>query len=105
GRFDKVGSLVSLAGLAVKEHRCGSSVRGKAQIDRHGRKDLRWSMSMSAVVALRVSPHMQQWAKRLQAAGQPKMLILVAIMRKLLHIVYDVWKSDMDYQYSLAIPV
>src|SRR5947208_785808 len=91
-RFDKVGSLVSLAGLAVKEHCSGSSVRGKAQIDRHGRKDLRRSMYMSAVVALRVSPHMQQWAKRLQAAGKPKMIILVAIMRKLLHIVYGVWK-------------
>ena len=40
-RFEKVGSLVSLAGLAIKEHSSGSSVRGKAEIDRHGRKDLR----------------------------------------------------------------
>ncbi len=105
GRFDKVGSLVSLAGLAVKEHRSGSSVRGKAQIDRQGRKDLRRSMSMSAVVALRVSPHIQQWAKRLQAAGKPKMSILVAIMRKLLHIVYGVWKTEQDSQPALAFPV
>ncbi len=105
GRFDKVGSLVSLAGLAVKEHRSGSSVRGQAQIDRHGRKDLRQNMYMSAVVALRVSPHMQQWAKRLQAAGKPKMIILVAIMRKLLHIVYGVWKTEQDYQPALAFPV
>ena|SRR5215831_13183174 len=43
-RFDQVGSLVSLAGLAIKEQSSGSSVRGKAQIDRHGRRDLRQTM-------------------------------------------------------------
>lgn len=104
-RFDKVGSLVSLAGLAIKEQSSGSSVRGKAQIDRHGRKDLRQTMYMSALVAKRVSPHMHAWAQRLQAQGKPKKIILVAIMRKLLHIVYGVWKSEQDYQPTLAFPV
>jgi transposase len=103
-RFDKVGSVVSLAGLSIKEQRSGSSVRGKAQIDRHGRKDLRQTMYMSALVAKRVSPHMQAWAKRLQAQGKPKKIILIAIMRKLLHIVYGVWKSEQDYQPALAFP-
>lgn len=104
-RFEKVGSLVSLAGLAIKECSSGSSVRGKAQIDRHGRKALRQTMYMSALVAKRVSPHMQAWAKRLQAQGKPKKLIVVAIMRKLLHIVYGVWKSEQDYQPAVAFPV
>ena len=104
-RFEKVGSLVSLAGLAIKEESSGSSVRGKAQIDRHGRKDLRQTLYMSAVVAKRVSPHMQGWAKRLQAQGKPKKIILVAIMRKLLHIVYGVWKREQDYQPALAFPM
>ena len=70
-RFEKVGSLVSLAGLAIKEHSSGSSVRGKAEIDRHGRKDLRQTLYMSALVAKRVSSHMQGWAKRLQAQEDP----------------------------------
>lgn len=104
-RFDKVGSVVSLAGLAIQEQSSGSSVRGKAQIDRHGRKDLRQTMYMSALVAKRVSPHMQAWAQRLQAQGKPKKIILTAIMRKLLHIVYGVWKSEQDYQPALAFPV
>lgn len=104
-RFDKVGSLVSLAGLAIKEQSSGSSVHGKAQIDRHGRKDLRQTMFMSALVAKRVSPHMQAWATRLQAQGKPKKIVLVAIMRKLLHIVYGVWKNEHDYQPALAFPV
>jgi len=60
---------------------------------------------MSALVAKRVSPHMQAWAKRLQAQGKPKKIILIAIMGKLLHIVYGVWKSEQDYQPALAFPV
>jgi hypothetical protein len=30
---------------------------------------------------------MQAWAKQLQERGKPKKIVLVAIMRKLLHIV------------------
>jgi transposase len=104
-REDSVGSLVSALGLAIKEQCSGSSVRGKAQIDRHGRRDLRQTMSRSALVAKRVSPHMQAWAKQLQARGKPNKIILIAIMRKLLHIVYGVWKSEQDSQPALAFPV
>lgn len=103
-RFPKVGAVISLAGLAVKEYRSGSSVCGKAQIDRHGRKDLRQTMYMSALVAKRVSHPMRAWAQRLQAAGKPKKVIVVAVMRKLLHIVYGVWKSGLDYHPTLAFP-
>ena len=31
-------------------------------------------------------------------------VVLVAVMRKLLHIVYGVWKHDADYEPSLAFP-
>lgn len=103
-RFQRVGSVVSLAGLAVKEASSGTSVHGRPQIDRHGRRDLRRAMYMCAVVALRCSPHMQAWAKRLQAAGKPKKVILVAIMRKLLHIAYGVWKTQTDYNPAVAFP-
>jgi transposase len=61
-------------------------------------------MYMCAVVALRCSPHMQAWAKRLQAQGKPKKVILVAIMRKLLHLAYGVWKTQSDYDPTVALP-
>ncbi len=103
-RFEKVGSLVSLAGLAISEHSSGSSVHGHPHIDRHGRPDLRQTLYMSALVALRVSPAFQAWGRRLQEAGKPKKVVLVAIMRKLLHIVYGVWKTDRDFDASVAFP-
>ena len=104
-RFAKVGSVVSLAGLAVKECQSGSSVRGKPQIDRHGRSDLRQTMYMCALVALRCSSHMQAWTARLRTQGKAKKIILVAVMRKLLHIAYGVWKTGDDYRPEVAFPL
>ena len=76
-RFDDPRALVSLAGLAVRRHDSGRSVHGKPQIDRHGRMGLRRILSLCAVSAIRWDAHMQ----RLK-------VIRVAVMRKLLHLVY-----------------
>jgi transposase len=103
-RFAHPGSLVSLAGLAVKQRESGSSVRGRAQMDRHGRGSLRQLLYMCALVAMRWDPQMRAWAQRLKARGKPTKVVLVAVMRKLLHIIYGVWKNASDYDAQLAFP-
>jgi len=103
-RFDDPRALVSLAGLAVKRHDSGRSVHGKPRIDRHGRTGLRRILYLCAVSALRWDPHMQRFAARLQARGKPLKVVQVAAMRKLLHIVYGVWKHEADYDPTLAFP-
>ena len=40
---------------------------------------------------------------RLNMAGKPKMVIICAAMRKLVHIVYGVLKSGKAFDASLAI--
>lgn len=47
---------------------------------------------------------MQAWAKRLHAQGKPKKVILIAVMRKLLHLAYGVWKTQTDYDPAVAFP-
>src|SRR5262249_32301353 len=91
-RFQKVGSLVSLAGLSVKDYQSGTSVHGRSQIDRQGRKDLRQALFMCALVARRCSAEMRAWAQHLTDQHKAKKVVIVAVMRKLLHIVYGVWK-------------
>ena len=103
-RFDHPAALVSLAGLAVKQRESGSSLRGRAQMDRHGRGSLRRLLYMCALVAMRWDPHMRAWAQRLKARGKPHKVVLVAVMRKLLHIIYGVWKHASDYDAQLAFP-
>jgi transposase len=104
-RFAHAGAVVSLAGLAVKEDQSGSSVRGKPQIDRHGREPLRQLLYMCALVAIRWDAHMRAWAQRLRARGKPFKVVIVAVMRKLVHIVYGVWTSGQDYDPGKAFPL
>jgi transposase len=103
-RFDDPRALVSLAGLAVKRRDSGRSVHGRPMIDRHGRMGLRRILYRCARSAMRWDAHMQRFAARLEARGKPLKVVQVAVMRKLLHIVYGVWKHDVDYDPTLAFP-
>lgn len=97
GRFARVGALVSLAGLAIKQQDSGTSVHGRPQIDRHGHAHLRQVLYWCAITAMRTDPQIQAWAQRLRQRGKPNKVVIVAVMRKLLHIAYGVWKSGKDY--------
>jgi transposase len=102
-RFPKVGALVSLAGLSITEHQSGTSVKGRPHIDRHGHSDLRACLYMGAISLLRATKKAgYAWAQRLLGRGKPKKVVIVALMRKLLHIVYGVWKTQTAYDPSKA---
>ncbi len=101
-RFPKVGAVVSLARLSITQYSSGSSVYPKRHIDRHGRHLLRSFLSLCALAALRSDAALQAWAERLQQRGKPKTIVLVAVMRKLLHIAYGVWKNDENYNPTVA---
>jgi transposase len=52
---------------------------------------------MPALTAMRCCPAFQQFAARLAARGKPKPVIIGAVMRKLLHILYGVVKHQTPY--------
>jgi transposase len=102
-RFPRVGALVSLAGLALKQHDSGSSVHRRACLDRQGHSELRQVLYWCAITAMRTDPQFQAFAHRLAQRGKPNKVVIVAVMRKLLHIVYGVWKSQSDYDPSKVL--
>jgi transposase len=59
---------------------------------------------MPAVVAKRFNPHLAALAARLAARGLTPLQIVVAIMRKLLHLAYGVLKSGRPYDPSFDPP-
>jgi transposase len=103
-RFGSPGALVSLAGLAVRQYQSGTSVQGKPCIDRHGRRQLRHLLYMCALTSQTHDPAMRAWTQRLKARGKPAKIVLVAVMRKLLHIIYGVWTHDEEYDPTKAFP-
>jgi len=85
--FHSASQLVGYTGLAIKESQSGTSVRGKACIDRIGNAQLRKALYMPALVAKRCDPDFARLAAELKARGKPNKVIIVAVMRKLLHLI------------------
>ena len=107
--FDSARQLAAYAGLTPRQRVSGSSVRGRAYLSKRGSARLRSALYFPAIVAQRHNPILRAFAQRLRAAGKEPMVVVAAVMRKLLHLVYGVLKSghpfDPDYlEKRLALP-
>jgi transposase len=105
GRIEghSVKQVVAHSGLSPKERTSGISVRGKSRISKIGNGNLRKALYMPAVVATRFNPVMKAFYQKLVAAGKPKKVAIIAVMRKLLHIVYGILKNKTKFNPALHI--
>lgn len=90
--FEDAPQLAAYAGLNPKGFRSGSSVHKKTRISKEGRALLRHMLYMPALVASKHNPIIRAFCERLAERGLPKMAIVAAAMRKLLHLVFGVLK-------------
>ncbi len=95
--FQSARQVAAFAGLVPRLRESGSSVRGKPRLSKVGSPRLRKCLYFPAMTALRWNPLIQALGQRLLAQGKPKMLILGAAMRKLLHLAYGVLKSGKPF--------
>lgn len=101
-RHDCAKSTVAFAGLNPKPHESGSSVRGKGRISKTGSSRLRAGLYMPAIVALQHNPSIRNFYQRLLAAGKPKMIAIIACMRKLLSLAFAILKSKKPFDANFA---
>ena len=102
-RFNDAKALAACVGLNPTVHQSGSSVRGKSRLSKKGNATIRKALYMPAVVARRYNPTIKEFAQRLKKAGKSNMLIIGAVMRKLLHIIYGVLKSGKPFDAHYAV--
>jgi transposase len=95
--FDTVRQVVAFAGLNPKHRQSGSSVRGKTPISKIGRSSIRAALYMPAINAKRFNPLLQPFVHRLARQGLCESEIIVAVMRKLLHLAFGVLKSGQPF--------
>ena len=100
--FENVRQLVAFAGLNPRHYESGSSVRRQTKISKMGNASIRAALYLPAVVAKNHNPVMQALAARLEARGLCPMEIVVAVMRKLLHLVYGILKSGQPFDPNYA---
>jgi len=96
-RFTDVRQVVAFAGLNPRHHQSGSSVRGKTRISKMGQPAIRAALYMPAMSAIQSNPLIQPFVQRLEKRKLSKMEIIVAVMRKLLHIAYGILKSGQPF--------
>lgn len=96
-RFKHVRELVAFIGLAPKETLSGSSIKGKPRLCKTGHARLRKALYMPALVSIQCNPLMIAFYRRLKEKGKNGKVIVCAIMRKLVHVIFGVLKSGKMY--------
>ena len=94
--FDHAKELGAYAGLNPKQ-RISGKMRGRSPISKTGNAHLRRALYMPAIVARRYNPIIHSFCRRLESNGKLPMEIIVAAMRKLLHIAFGVLKNDRPF--------
>jgi transposase len=89
--------LTSYAGLDVREKQSGTSVKGKPRISKKGNKHLRKAMHMPALAAIRHDERFKAIFARLVSKHGIKMKAVVAVQRKLLEMMYTIYKTNTPY--------
>lgn len=89
--------LSSYAGLDVKEKQSGTSVKGKPRISKKGNRNLRKSMHLPSLTAVKWDENFNNIYARLISKNGIKMKALVAVQRKILELIYILFKNETVY--------
>lgn len=92
-----VRQWVAHAGLDVRVVQSGTSVRSVPRLSKMGNAHLRRALYMPALCAVRHHPNVRAFYEQLVARGKAPLQALVAVMRKFLHAIYGMLRTDADF--------
>ena len=92
-----VKQLVSYAGYDVVQRESGSSIKEKTKISKKGTRYIRNALYFPAMVACRFNKEMKLNYLRIITKKPSKMVGQVAIQRKLLILMYSLWRKNESY--------
>lgn len=95
--FNNAKQVVSFAGYDVVKRESGTSVQGKTRISKKGNRYIRNALYFPAMVATRFNPVMKENYVRIIKDKPSKMIGQVAIQRKLLTLMYALWKTNSEF--------
>jgi transposase len=101
--FETAAQFAAYAGVTPRQFRSGTSVHRRTQISKCGHARLRAALYFPAMVALRHNPVVRAFGERLRANGLPPKAVVVAAIRKLLHLIYGVLKSARPFDPNYSV--
>jgi transposase len=105
GRFPTAASVASYLGLVPGENTTGFRTK-RTRLIRAGAPQVRWALGQAAwsLYIRRKTDPMVQWAKQIADRRGPHVAIM-ALARKLAHVLYALWKHEKSYDPSRAARV
>lgn len=94
--FTNIRQLVSYAGLDVVQKESGK-YKGKTRISKKGNARIRSALYMPAVTAATHNSNLKEFYNRINENRKVKKHGVVAVMRKLLILIYTLWKKEERY--------
>lgn len=95
--FKNKGQLVSFAGYDVVQNESGTSVKGTTRISKKGNRHIRRALHFPALMAVRHEPQFKNLFERTFEKSFIKMKAYVAVQRKLLVLIYTLFKNNTPY--------
>ena len=96
--FESAKQLTSYAGYDIVHNESGTSVLSKTRISKKGNRYIRHHMYLPAMSASRHIPEFNALKERVKDRTKIPMKAQVAIQRKLLILMYTLWKNDAVYE-------
>lgn len=97
-QFNNSKQVVSYSGYDVVQRESGTSVKGKTRISKKGNRYIRNALYFPAMVACRYNEILKETYIRINKNSKAsKMIGQVAIQRKLLVLIYTLWKNDTEF--------
>jgi len=92
--------LASYAGYDVVQIESGTSVKGKTHISKKGNSRIRAALHFPALTASRYNQELKEDYQRINITKTSKMIGATALQRKLLLLIYTLWKNNDAFRTS-----
>ena len=99
--FTSIKQLCSYTGMDIVENQSGKK-QGVTRISKVGNAQIRSALYMPAVSASKYNPELRAFYLRLLEKGKAKKQAIIAVARKLLTLIYALWKSGKVYQVNFS---
>jgi transposase len=97
-RFPNPGKLIAYVGLDSRVHQSGTSIHGKGYISKRGNKILRTRLYNACSVAVLHDNVFRDYFQAKRSEGKPYKVALCAVMNKMTHVIYAVWKNSEPFE-------
>jgi transposase len=97
-RFSSPEKLVAYVGLDCRVHESGTSIKGKGFISKRGNVHLRKILFNAAFIASQWNPELKAYFLKKTGEGKHYFSALCAVERKLIHLIYAVWKRGTPFK-------